>query len=66
MSLPRTNEEEAQFERTWAQAGPTENLVSTACPACYARFALLGTYRKEGWLLRCVNCGHRCRGGLKP
>ena len=41
MSDPKTAAEAAQAEATLAVALPSELLVSTACPECATRFALL-------------------------
>ena len=73
MSIPRTEDEIAQAKRTELQAGPAENVVSTACVNCGMRFATLATFRvwdcgdgMPGWRLRCVNCGDTAAGELKP
>ena len=41
MSDPRTPEEHAQAHKTRQQAADGEDVVSTACPGCNTRFALL-------------------------
>ena len=72
MSLPKTEDELAQAQRAETQAGPAENLVSTACPECGARFAMLATFRvwdcgddMPHWRVRCVNCGAERMGLLQ-
>jgi len=65
MSEPRPGSEQERAELTLAQAGPAENLVSTGCPECKVRFAMLAALGAEDWLLRCVNCGWWGRGNLK-
>jgi hypothetical protein len=73
MSLPKTDAERAQHDMTAAQAGPAENVVSTACAECDTRFACLAEFRvwntgdeMPGWRLRCTVCGHVGMGELKP
>lgn len=65
MSLPVTDEEKVSAQVTEDQAGPTENLVSTACPDCGKRFVLLAHYGVDGWTLRCTRCGLHTKGELK-
>jgi hypothetical protein len=66
MSLPRTEEELAQYTRTLAHAGfGAPSVVSTACPGCKTRFAMLAMYGPGGWLLRCTLCRTGRRGELK-
>lgn len=65
MSAPRTAAERGQYARTARVAGPAENVVSTACPECGVRFAVLARYDAEGWHLRCTLCGVRFKGELK-
>lgn len=65
MSLPVTDEERRQAAETTSCAGLTENLVSTACPACAVRFALLGKLDAAGWHLRCTCCDWTGNGELK-
>lgn len=65
MSEPRTDFEKEQALLTLDAAGPAENLVSTACPGCNIRFAMVAKYDAEGWHLRCTLCGYRCEGELK-
>lgn len=65
MSLPETAEEREQYDAAEAVAGPAENVVSTACPVCGVRFALLARYKYDGWHLRCVPCGYQTKGELK-
>jgi hypothetical protein len=66
VSLPQTAEEIAQFHATEAAGGLTGNVVSTACPDCDTRFAMLATFHADGWQLRCTVCGTRRNGELKP
>jgi predicted RNA-binding Zn-ribbon protein involved in translation (DUF1610 family) len=73
MSVPKTEGEIAQCKHTELQAGPAENVVSTACPECGLRFAMLATFRVTDtgddmphWRLRCVNCGAERMGLLTP
>ncbi len=65
MSQPKTEEEFRQHDATTALARPTENVVSTACWECGARFAVLASYGTRGWLLRCTLCGAASGGTLK-
>jgi predicted RNA-binding Zn-ribbon protein involved in translation (DUF1610 family) len=65
MSQPRTQEEFWQYEATTAVAGLADNVVSTACPSCGIRFAMLAAYKADGWHLRCTQCGERFHGELK-
>lgn len=65
MSDPVTEEERLRCDLTGAGAGPAENIVSTACPACSTRFAMLARYNAEGWHLRCTACGWAGTGELK-
>jgi hypothetical protein len=65
MSQPKTPEEQARHDATASVAGPAENVVSTACPSCGVRFAMLATYKADGWHLRCTSCGQRAHGELK-
>ena len=71
MSLPVTPEEKRRYSETVAGALPGENVVSTACPECHTRFAMLATWKRDAsgkpdWFLRCVVCGTSCKGELKP
>lgn len=71
MSRPVTQEERSQERETQAMAGPTDNVVSTACPRCHTRFATLAHYARDEngvptWFLRCTVCGNRATGDLKP
>lgn len=70
MSAPRTEEERFQAEITLQHASLAENLVSTACPGCGVRFAMLAKWQRDenevpAWFLRCVRCGHQCKGETK-
>ena len=65
MSEPRTASEREQAEQTLAMAGQSENLVSTACPACGTRFAMLAKFYADAQLLRCTVCGWHGHGQLK-
>lgn len=70
MSLPVGDAEWARYNKTADQAGPAENIVSTACPDCGTRFAMLAKFRASAdgppqWRLRCVNCGSSYEGDLK-
>lgn len=66
MSLPSSPEEEARLTLTLRAARGSENAVSTACPSCGTRFALLARFTLEhGWLLRCTLCAARFAGQLK-
>jgi hypothetical protein len=65
MSLPETNKEIAQLHHTRQAAGPAENVVSTACPGCQTRFALVAALDQAGWHLRCTACGYHGDGELK-
>ena len=65
MSQPKTEFERKQFALTADAAGPAENVVSTACPECGIRFAMLARYDAEGWHLRCTLCGTLATGELK-
>lgn len=65
MSLPVTAAERAQFLETQGQARPAENVVSTACPQCGVRFALVAHLDAGGWNLRCTLCGYSGKGSLK-
>jgi predicted RNA-binding Zn-ribbon protein involved in translation (DUF1610 family) len=65
MSQPRTVEEWKQQSATAAVAGPADNVVSTACPSCGVRFAMLASYSTRGWWLRCTLCGDAGYGELK-
>jgi predicted RNA-binding Zn-ribbon protein involved in translation (DUF1610 family) len=65
MSEPRTDFEREQFWLTEAVADRDENVVSTACPQCGTRFAMLARCDTEGWHLRCTLCGCRREGELK-
>lgn len=66
MSLPKNGAEWAQASKTQGCASMTENLVSTACPRCGVRFALLAHYYANCWMLRCVECLWNGPGELKP
>jgi|HubBroStandDraft_2_1064218.scaffolds.fasta_scaffold1981209_2 hypothetical protein len=73
MSAPRTEEEWARHNSTQDQAGPAENVVSTACENCELRFTQLAEFKcwdagdtNPYWKLRCVNCGNSSKGVLKP
>jgi DNA-directed RNA polymerase subunit M/transcription elongation factor TFIIS len=74
VSIPRTEGEKTRFETTRLQAGPAENVVSTACPACGVRFVMLAHYQLTNnspdvmpfWYLRCTVCGEERTGELKP
>ena len=72
MSLPVTEEEKSRYNLTRAAAGAADNVVSTACPECNTRFAILAWYgrgrfgEEPDWHLRCTVCGARCKGDLKP
>lgn len=57
MSLPKNDLERAQMDKTLSLRIGCENVVSTACPECGVRFALLVIHRAGVWLLRCVECG---------
>lgn len=83
MSDPKTAEEFRQRDITLAAADPGDSLVSTACPNCGVRFAMLARYYLKTkpaalagtqlklvtqggfWGLRCINCGHICKGEPK-
>lgn len=65
MSRPKNGAERAQELRTLDVAGPTGNVVSTACPECGTRFALVAKLDAEGWRLRCTVCGWHGDGELK-
>lgn len=65
MSAPKTDEEIRQSIETQCDAGPAENVVSTACPACGVRFAMVAKFDWDSWHLRCTLCGHQCKGKLK-
>ena len=73
MSLPTTDAEREQAQLSQRAARPAENLVSTACPDCGTRFALLASYvmlvntqeQVPVWLLRCTVCGFKGNGELK-
>lgn len=65
MSLPKTDEEVAQFYQSKQAAGPGENVVSTACPACQVRFAVVAKFTRAGWHLRCTRCSRNGKGELK-
>jgi hypothetical protein len=65
VSQPRTSQELADFAITEQLAGPAENVVSTQCPHCHIRFAMLATYSRAGWHLRCTRCSHQTTGELK-
>jgi predicted RNA-binding Zn-ribbon protein involved in translation (DUF1610 family) len=65
MSRPVTDAESEQEQRTAARAGPAENVVSTACPECDVRFAMLAQRCATGWHLRCTECGWAGTGELK-
>lgn len=65
MSLPVTAEEKAQFTRTQQLASTTENVVSTACPGCGTRFAVLARLDASGWTLHCTRCHLYGKGELK-
>ena len=65
MSLPRTQAEKDRFQQTRLYAGMTENVVSTACPSCAVRFAVLANLASNAWHLRCTCCGWRGIGELK-
>lgn len=73
MSQPVTDDEKRQFALTEASAGPTENTVSTACPKCAVRFAMLAHYGRHDpadpkclvWLLRCTLCAWTGLGDLE-
>lgn len=65
MSLPQSNAEWARFNATARYAGPAENIVSTACPDCGTRFAMLAELKADGWHLRCTECDARAMGELK-
>jgi hypothetical protein len=65
MGLPVTDQERKQACLTQQCAGPTENLVSTACPACNVRFALLVHFYSDVHKLRCTICGWTGNGELK-
>ena len=65
MSLPQTDQERAQYRAANAASGLTENVVSTACPGCRVRFALVAKFSAGGWRLRCTSCGWTGEGELK-
>ena len=65
MSLPVTAEEKARHDATASAAGPADNVVSTACPQCHTRFAMLAKFKADGWHMRCTVCGGSFRGELK-
>lgn len=66
MSLPVTDEEKRQCDATLDQRTGTENVVSTACPGCGTRFALLAKHHGGSeWHLRCVLCGYVTKGEPK-
>jgi hypothetical protein len=71
VSQPKTGAEQEQHDATAAVAGMSENVVSTECPECHVRFAMLAHYGHHddsgtpGWLLRCTLCGHLTGGELK-
>ena len=70
MSRPVTAAEWLQFGRTEQAAGPAENVVSTECPVCRVRFAMVAKYERDAsgkpvWNLRCTRCGHHVNGELK-
>lgn len=65
MSNPVTDEEKLRASLTLSCAGMTDNLVSTACPGCDTRFAMLARYDAGGWHLRCTVCAYYCDGELK-
>lgn len=65
MSLPQTDQEWAQYHAADAASGLTENVVSTACPRCQTRFALVAKFSADGWRLRCTRCGWTGEGELK-
>jgi DNA-directed RNA polymerase subunit M/transcription elongation factor TFIIS len=73
VSLPASDAERNRYRKTEEQAGPAENVASTACPQCGTRFVLLARFRiidpaheePPVWMLRCVNCGYAARGELK-
>jgi hypothetical protein len=65
VSKPVTDAERAQADKTLLQAGPSENLVSTACPVCGVRFAMLARYVVSFWYLRCTECGAERTGEPK-
>jgi DNA-directed RNA polymerase subunit RPC12/RpoP len=65
VSLPQTATERQQLRLTEAAAAGAENTVSTACPECGTRFAMLARFNASGWHLRCTLCGCRRTGELK-
>lgn len=65
MSRPVTDAEREQEVITQQVAGPAENVVSTGCPECGTRFAILAKLDAEGWHLRCTVCGWHGDGELK-
>ena len=70
VAVPATDAEREQEAATLRVAGRTENVVSTACPQCGVRFAVLATWGcseegKAGWQLRCTLCPWRGKGSLK-
>lgn len=65
MSRPVTTAERDQEQLTATCAGLAENVVSTACPSCEVRFALLASYDAAGWHLRCTLCFWTGTGELK-
>jgi predicted RNA-binding Zn-ribbon protein involved in translation (DUF1610 family) len=71
MSRPVTDAERAQEARTLQAAGPADNVVSTACPECGTRFAVVAKYARTDaypdgtWNLRCTLCAWRGTGELK-
>lgn len=70
MSEPVTPQEVAQAQLTLMAAGPSENLVSSACPGCQQRFVILASYGLDSdgeptWFLRCTHCPFEGEGELK-
>ena len=69
MSEPKTQGELRQAALTMGAAGPTENLVSTECPVCHIRFAMVarlaGSETGPAWKLRCTMCGAQRDGELE-
>ena len=65
MSLPETDAEQEQLDKTLAARFGTENVVSTACPECGTKFAMLTRFASGDWGLRCTVCGVTAKGELK-
>lgn len=65
VSQPQDDDERAMLRRLESIAGPADNPVSTACPSCNTRFAMLAKYGQDGWRLRCTVCLSHFDGSLK-